>query len=121
MRRKPGQLLDLEARILTVMVQRGAADDEVHGFALARSLADQKGSKGLTSHGTLYKALARLEDAGALSSRWEDSATAEREGRPRRRLYRVTADGRALLRAHVAQYAPADVRRSPGELGIQWR
>jgi len=117
MRRKPGQLLDLEARILSVMVHGGAA--EVHGFALARSLADQPGAKGLTSHGTLYKALSRLEVAGALSSRWEESTTAEHEGRPRRRLYRVTAEGRAALRTHVA--AQPDTRRPPGELGIQWR
>jgi DNA-binding PadR family transcriptional regulator len=119
MRRKPGQLLDLEARILTAMTRGGAMEDQVHGFALARSLSDQAGSRGLTSHGTLYKALARLEAAGALSSRWEESATAEHEGRPRRRLYRVTADGRALLRAH--QDASADRRRLSGDLGIQWR
>ena len=119
MRRKPGQLLDLEVRILTTMV-RGAADgDEIHGFALARSLADHPGSRGLTSHGTLYKALARLETAGALSSRWEEGTTAEHEGRPRRRLYRVTADGRALLRAHIGR--SADVRRPQGQLGIEWR
>ena len=114
MRRKPGQLLDLEVRILGAM-----SGDEVHGFALAKRLADRSGSKGLTSHGTLYKALARLEDAGALSSRWEQSTTAEHEGRPRRRLYRVTAEGQTVLRTHLA--AQPDTRRSSGELGIQWR
>ncbi len=119
MRRKPGQLLDLEVRILTTMVRGAAAGDEIHGFALARSLADHAGSKGLTSHGTLYKALARLETAGALSSRWEEGTTAEHEGRPRRRLYRVTADGRALLRAHIGR--SADLRRPQGQLGIEWR
>src|SRR3954447_25146310 len=121
MRRKPGQLLDLEARILSVMAHGGAADREIHGFALAQSLADQPGAKGLTSHGTRYKALARLEVAGALSSRWEESATAEHEGRPRRRLYRVTADGQAALRNHAARTPPSHAPRPPGELGIQWR
>jgi PadR family transcriptional regulator PadR len=118
-RRKPGQLLDLEARILTVMVHEGTR--EQHGFVLARSLADHAGSKGLTSHGTLYKALGRLEAAGALSSRWEDSALAEQEGRPRRRLYRVTGEGRAALQSHLAPSAPKGTRRPVGELGIQWR
>ena len=103
MRRKPGQLLDLEAQILAVAVDVLVDGDppEVHGFALAKRLADREGSQRLTSHGTLYKALARLEDAGLLSSRWEDHEVAEDAGRPRRRLYRVTSAGQAALAVHV--------------------
>jgi PadR family transcriptional regulator, regulatory protein PadR len=48
-----------------------------------------------TAHGTLYKALARLEDAGLLVSRWEDADLAAADGRPRRRLYRITTAGQA--------------------------
>ena len=90
MRRKPGQLLDLEAQILAVAVDVLVDGDspEVHGFGLAKRIADREGSQRLTSHGTLYKALGRLEDAGLLSSRWEDHEVAEAAGRPRRRLYR---------------------------------
>ena len=121
MRRKPGQLLDLEARILAAMVGIGSAEPDVHGFALAKLLTDQSRSRGLTSHGTLYKALARLEGAGLLTSRWEDAAVAEPEGRPRRRLYRVSADGRAALGAHVERTAAPGVRHPVGELGIEWR
>ncbi len=98
MRRKPGQLLDLEVRILSAMVDtQGPAVPEVHGFALAQRLAGQSGSRRLTGHGTLYKALGRLEDGGLLESHWEDPAWAEAEGRPRRRLYRITAAGAAAL------------------------
>jgi len=98
MRRKPGQLLDLEVGILAVMVDApGSTGSEVHGFALAQRLAGQWGSRRLTGHGTLYKALGRLEDSGLLESRWEDPEQAEAEGRPRRRLYRVTAEGNAAL------------------------
>ena len=102
MRRKPGQLLDLEAQILAVAVDQLVAGDppEIHGFALAKRLADRDDSKKLTAHGTLYKALARLEDAGLLSSRWEDHEPAAEAGRPRRRLYRVTSAGQAALAVH---------------------
>jgi PadR family transcriptional regulator, regulatory protein PadR len=103
MRRKPGQLLDLEVGILSVMVDaQRTADAEVHGFALAQRLADQSGSRRLTGHGTLYKALARLEDAGLLESRWEEPERAEAEGRPRRRLYKVTLEGNAALARALA-------------------
>jgi DNA-binding PadR family transcriptional regulator len=118
MRRKAGQLLDLEARILVVAIDAlvGADAPEVHGFALAKRLADQDGSQKLTAHGTLYKALARLEDAGLLSSRWEDHEVAEEAGRPRRRLYRVTSGGQAALAAHESA---AIERRTAFDAGIE--
>ena len=109
MRRRPGQLLDLEARILGALVDAGASGAGTHGFALAKELADRQGSHRLTSHGTLYKALGRLEAAGAVTSHWEESAAASRDGRPRRRLYRVTGAGRAALRDHLDAAAGAGV------------
>lgn len=45
--------------------------------------------------GTLYPALARMERFGWLSSRWEEIDPAE-EGRPRRRLYRLTGEGQRV-------------------------
>ena len=42
--------------------------------------------------GTLYPILIRLEDAGWLSSHWEEN-TPEEMGRPRRRFYRITGKG----------------------------
>jgi PadR family transcriptional regulator PadR len=47
--------------------------------------------------GTLYPILMRLEGAGWLTSCWEDGAPAEL-GRPRRRFYRVTAEGARAVR-----------------------
>lgn len=56
--------------------------------------------------GTVYPALARLERAGWLESRWED-VNPKDEGRPRRRLYNLTPIGerRAIeeLDRHFAQ------------------
>ena len=92
-RRKAGSILPLEAAIL----EHGISADTFYGFALARSLAD--GDSALTAHGTLYKALGRMTEAGLLSSEWEDAAEAEAEGRPRRRIYRVTGEGARALSA----------------------
>jgi DNA-binding PadR family transcriptional regulator len=106
-RRRPGALLPLELDILECGLAHGA--DAFHGFELAKSLQQAAGSRTLTAHGTLYKALARLEAAGLLTSRWEDPAP---EGRPRRRLYSITAAGEHAL---AAGRRPAQVRqRKPG-------
>ena len=95
MRRKPGTLLPLETDIL----EAGLGLERFHGFQLAKALADDTGPRALTGHGTLYKALQRLEDAGLLSSRWEDPEIGAAEGRPRRRLYQVTGLGERALSA----------------------
>lgn len=91
--RRPGVLLPLERRILEVAVARGS--EGVYGFALAKELAGPSGDRRLVAHGTLYKALDRLRKAGLLTAAWEEAE--EAEGRPRRRLYTVTADGARAL------------------------
>ena len=99
--RKPGTLLPLETEILEVALSMLRADQATfHGFGLAQAMREQTGSRSLTGHGTLYKALSRLEEFGLLTSRWEDAAVAE--GRPRRRLYELTREG-----ARVAEQALA--------------
>ena len=105
-RRKPGTLLPLEAEILEVALSmQRSGHVTFHGFGLAHAMREQSASRSLTAHGTLYKALGRLEEFGLLSSRWEDAAAAE--GRPRRRLYELTGPG-----ARVAEQALAD--KAPG-------
>jgi DNA-binding PadR family transcriptional regulator len=107
-RRKPGTLLPLETEILELalsMLREGRAT--FHGFGLAQTMGDERGSRSLTAHGTLYKALGRLEEFGLLTSRWEDAAAAV-EGRPRRRLYELTGEG-----ARVAERARAEKAATP--------
>lgn len=98
MRRKPNTLLPLEADILNsgVALQRSGAR-QFYGFQLARQLADAADARRLTAHGTLYKALGRLDDRGLLASTWEDPQVAADAGRPRRRLYEVTGAGERAL------------------------
>lgn len=54
--------------------------------------------------GTLYPILLRLEAAGWFVSRWE-SIDPSRAGRPRRRLYRLTASGLARASAVFTSFA----------------
>ena len=69
-----------------------------HGYDLARRT-------GLRS-GTLYPILVRLARRGLLDARWEEDQPA---GRPRRHLYRLTADGAERARAALADRAPRAV------------
>ncbi len=108
-RRKPGSLLPLEVDVLEAGLSlRRQHVHEFHGFELAKQIAAGGTARKLTAHGTLYKALGRLEDRGLLSSTWEDPDIAVEEGRPRRRLYEVTGAGeRALADWRQQQRKPA--------------
>ena len=74
---------------ITALVLRAVAGGHAHGFDIMEAC-------GLPS-GTAYPALRRLEKAGLLRSRWERAADAHAEGRPRRRTYELTAQGREAL------------------------
>src|SRR5438874_6609355 len=74
-------------------------EDWVHGYELFKRTGLQAGA--------LYPLLERWAARGALDSRWEDSPT---EGRPRRRLYRLTDAGRAELQASRRPSSVTSVR-----------
>jgi PadR family transcriptional regulator, regulatory protein PadR len=74
-----------------------------HGYALARQT-------GLKS-GTLYPILIRLADRGLVEACWQEEPA---PGRPRRHLYRLTADGLASATAALAETEPATAKVRPG-------
>ena len=71
-----------------------------HGYALAKHT-------GLKS-GTLYPILIRLADRGLVEACWQDEP---QPGRPRRHLYRLTADGIAVAGAALAAAAQSQARQ----------
>ena len=88
----------------TVAILR--ATQEGHRFGL-----DIMDATGLPS-GTVYPTLARMEARAYVESEWEDEAAASAAGRPRRRYYRLTAEGtRALGEALERLGVIAGVRR----------
>ena len=109
MRRKANTLLPIEVSILDAGIRlRTDGLPSFHGFLIAKQIKEREGARLLTAHGTLYKALGRLEKAKLLQSSWEDPLIAAEEGRPRRRLYIVTPAGEAALaRAVHASVGPA--------------
>ena len=114
MRRTPDQLLPLELEILEaalVLEHRGVT--HFHGYSLAKLLQERGDRRLLTAHGTLYRALHRLESAGLIEASWEDHLVAESENRPRRRMYRILGAAEpAVRRARAMKHA----RSRPGAL-----
>lgn len=111
-RRKPGTLLPLETEILDVALSmRRLGHRTFHGFGLAQIMRERSGSRALTAHGTLYKALSRLEEFGLLTSRWEDAAAVD--GRPRRRLYALTGQGVRVAEQALTAKAETAAGRPP--------
>jgi PadR family transcriptional regulator PadR len=103
-RRKAGILIPIEAEILEAALRlRRTGEERFHGFLIAKLLGQGDGSGALTAHGTLYKALGRLEAAGLLTSDWEAPELASAAGRPRRRLYEITGATERALAVHRAQ------------------
>lgn len=110
MRRKPGSIVPTEQAVLEAGLHLHAeGTSEFHGYMLAKHMRDEDAARKLIGHGTLYKALERLEGMGYLTSRWEDPNAAAAESRPRRRFYSVTAAGsKALTEARPAP-APSGI------------
>ena len=102
MRRKPGELLPLERAICS---EARALGDEFHGYQMAKRLHEMGDSRLLIAHGTLYRALSRLEEMGLLKSHWEDPRIPARENRPGRRLYSLTALGETVVRDKTVRIA----------------
>lgn len=87
MEREPLLTGTIDLMVLSVIARRPA-----HGYAIIGQLRLRSGGAVDLPEGTVYPALYRLERAGLLTS-----SARKVEGRTRR-IYRVTAAGRAALR-----------------------
>jgi PadR family transcriptional regulator, regulatory protein PadR len=76
---------------LDLMVLGALAQGPKYGYLLQKTLSDSSQQQVKLSAGTMYPLLHRLEDAGLIVSRWEDST-----GR-RRKWYELTVAGRKKL------------------------
>jgi PadR family transcriptional regulator, regulatory protein PadR len=62
-----------------------------HGYRIIEQLRERSGGELDLPEGTIYPALHRLERAGAIRGRWDES------GPRRRRVYELTTRGRSSL------------------------
>ncbi|HTM30247.1 MAG TPA: helix-turn-helix transcriptional regulator [Vicinamibacterales bacterium] len=89
-------------------VKKGAAEivvlsllegEDLHGYELVRRIDDRSGGALTFNFASLYATLYRLEERGLIRGRW-----VERAGQRRRRYYRITASGRAVLAAQRQEW-----------------
>jgi PadR family transcriptional regulator, regulatory protein PadR len=92
-----GQLLKGTTPLLVLTVLR---DGELYGYEIAQRIRERSGGAFAPSEGSLYPALHSLEAAGALAATWREG-----DKGPRRRYYRITPKGGALLAEHEAEWA----------------
>lgn len=78
------------------MILQSITTGSIYGFGIMERT-------GLPS-GTVYPALRRLERDALIRSEWEKPAIAERELRPARKYYKVTAAGKSTAQASVKRY-----------------
>jgi DNA-binding PadR family transcriptional regulator len=75
------------------------ADEDLHGYAIIRDVAERTGGEVRLTASTLYAAVKRLLDSGWIEER-ADRPRGERDD-PRRRYYRLTRAGREAARAEA--------------------
>jgi len=80
----------------TVAILRAIDEDHAYGLDIIAQTA--------LATGTVYVTLGRLQKRGFVTTSWEDQRIADREGRPRRRYYRLTDRGRVALAEALESY-----------------
>jgi transcriptional regulator len=84
---------------LDLLILAAIEPEPLHGYAVIEALRAKSNGVFDLPEGTIYPALHRLEQAGLLASRWSTH-----DGR-RRRVYRLTAAGKAALRAQTDDWS----------------
>ena len=74
----------------------------LHGYRIARRIEQISGNQLALNQGTLYPAMARLEQMGWISSKWGESESGRRV-----KLYTLTRAGRKQLQMEEAQWQRA--------------
>jgi transcriptional regulator len=84
---------------LDMLVLKALSWGEMHGFEILEWLEQRSGRRLDIDDSAIYQALHRLEDRELIDAEWGVS-----DKNRRVRFYRLTADGRAHLRAETARW-----------------
>ena len=90
---------DLLHGTLDLLVLKAVATQPLHGFGLTKWIEQRTRNEIEIVDSALYKALHRLEDAGAIAAEWGIS-----ENNRKARYYSLTPKGRQMLRAETATW-----------------
>jgi transcriptional regulator len=92
----PRNIIDSVQGTLDFLILKTLSWGEMHGYSIARWIFDHSGEELQIEEGTLYPALHRLEERGAIAAEWGLS-----ENRRRAKFYRLTDEGRRELAERV--------------------
>lgn len=96
-----GDRTDIWQGTLALMVLRTlAAMGPQHGYGIARRIEQTSGHQLSLNYGTIYPALLKLEQEGAIASEWGVS-----DNNRKAKFYRLTRAGRQHLASHTAAWA----------------
>ena len=93
------RLLPLTAQQFQILLS--LTDGHLHGYGIIRDVADRSQGALRLGTGTLYTALARLESLALVEETRPRSRPSDDDAR--RRYYRLTSRGRAVLQAETAR------------------
>lgn len=82
--------------VLAVLASEGPS----HGYGIVRAIARRSASALKPGEGVLYPALMALERDGLIAGAWDQPTP----GRPPRKVYTLTDDGRAALERRVRSW-----------------
>lgn len=92
--------LDVKQGTLTLMVLRTLdVLGPLHGYGIARRIEETSKGRLVLNYGTLYPALVKLEQEGAIKGEWRPS-----ENNRRAKYYALTAAGRRLLARETKEW-----------------
>ena len=98
----PREASDLLHGTLDVLVLKTLSWGAMHGYAIVEWIEQRCSGDLVIVDAALYKALHRLEDAGAIESEWGVS-----ENNRKAKYYRLTAAGRRQLRKETEEWEEA--------------
>jgi DNA-binding PadR family transcriptional regulator len=85
---------------LPYLVMLSVAEQPRHGWAIIKRIEELSGPRATPSSGSLYLAIARLEERGLIEESPSDDASVDQ-----RRTYRLTSLGRRVVRLETARLA----------------
>jgi DNA-binding PadR family transcriptional regulator len=100
---------DLTAASAAPLVLSILEKEDSYGYAIIKRVRELSGGAMEWTEGMLYPVLHRLEEQGAVSSYWQGA-----EGERRRKYYRISEGGKALMATLMEQWrlVEATLRRS---------
>lgn len=98
-----GNKADIWKGTLALMVLKTLeAMGPLHGYGIARRIEQTSGGLLTLNYGTLYPALLKLEQEGAITSEWGAS-----EKNRKAKFYSLTGEGRRLLQEEAREWEQA--------------